>query len=92
MNEKYFEQLDKLLNGSSRGSCCSSCSSGSTSGSTSGSKFEKAVKLSLEPNMVLLALLQAYVMTESTKKENNQMFYMTIASMINLVLLNWTLV
>lgn len=83
MSSRYYYDLKNLLDGDAS-PCCDSCAHQSTRGQ----RLAKAVRLSLDPSLVLLAMAQAYVMTQAQRKEKDQYLYMAAGSLMNLVLFN----
>ena len=85
MSSRYYFDLKNFFDGDAS-SCCESCAHGSQS--TSEGRLAKAVRLSLDPPLVLLAMAQAYVMSQALRKEKDQYLYMAAGSLMNLVLFN----
>ena len=82
---KYQEQLEKVLKGFQGSSCGCGCSG--ERGGFIPARLQKAFELSLDPALFLLMLSQVYVMSEAQRHENKFLF-MSVGSMINLVLVN----
>ena len=89
---KYQEQLEKALKtfdwgfkGDSPWGC--GCSGVVEGGGFIPVRLQKAFTLSLDPALIMLVLGQSYVMSEAQKR-TDQFLFLSVGSMINLVLFN----